>query len=319
MEHVPTQRSQEKRIRPYIERIDIGNISIDKDGMEHMKLILQPGSYEMRIGFRPFGRFESNWFSGASDDPGARDRPFKIDLHHPDVIRFNRELFADISARPDDPQFIIQLDKKFSSLLPSAPLSKIEHYNTLSDIVRAGNGMCAAKTTLLGTLLAHRYPQMQLQEIHGQIGIIQDRVSYPFGHEWLRGESEKLIFLYDPMYSRLANFEKRGSALVPIDDGVNTFEKYSVEALPISCIRNKLNPSNLLANAKLVDEHDPESAAKRIFLLPEESFNAQVDGAIHLSFNLDQDTSLGLVDGHVQAATPGGAGIYYPIASIRKI
>lgn len=319
MEHIPAQHSQEKRIRPYIEGIDIGNVSIDKKGMEHMKLILHPGSYETRIGFRPFGRFESNWFSGASDDPDARDRPFEIDLHHPDVIRFNRELFADISARPDDPQFIIQLDKKFSSLLPSAPLSKIEHYDTLSDIVRAGNGMCAAKTTLLGTLLAHKYPKMQLQEIHGQIGIIQDRVSYPFGHEWLRGESEKFIFLYDSMYSRLATFKKRGNALAPINDGVNTFEKYSVEALSISCIRNKLNPSNLLAHAKLVDEYDPESTAKRIFLLPEESLNAQVDGAIHLSFTLDQATPLDLVDGHVQAATPGGAGIYYPIASIKRL
>jgi hypothetical protein len=199
-------------------------------------------------------------------------------------------------------------------MLPSASLSKYEHYDRLSDIVREGNGTCAAKTLLLGTMLPRKYPNLQLQEIYGQIGIIGDRVSYPFGHEWLRIESDKYVFLYDSMYSRTACFEKRSEGLVPVGDGYNTFHNYSVEAWPVTALYSKLGFSSVSGNVKLVDTYDGQS--KKFFLTPDAGLDAQADGAAWFSFDMRKGANLDLVNGHVQTKTSEGAGVYYPVESL---
>ena len=166
-------------------------------------------------------------------------------------MRFGNRLFSGISTSPDNSDFATLLDKQYSSMLPSAPLSKFEHYEKLSDIVREGNGTCAAKTILLGVLLSRKYPGIQVQEIYGQTGIVRDRVSYPFGHVWLRAESNTFVFLYDAMYSRTACFEKVDGALSPTDNRFETFRNYSVEALPISALYNKLRFSGMRVPLKI--------------------------------------------------------------------
>lgn len=248
-----SNESQQRYARPHLEGVWVARRSIDKEGLEHTQLALGPGSYNGRVGFRHFGRFESDWYSGANNSTEAKEWPLEIDIHHPDVVRFSRRLFAGISTTPDDHQFITQLDRRFSSLLPSVPLSKSEHYKRLSDIVREGGGTCAAKTTLLGALLAHKYQKMQVQEIVGHIGVVHDRASSPFMHEWLRIESDTLIFLYDSMYSRTACFARHNNELYKVDGGAGIFHGYSVEATPLQTMRGGLKGAKFLADAKYAE------------------------------------------------------------------
>jgi hypothetical protein len=80
---------RQERVQPHIEGCATLAKSVDAAGLEHSRLGITPGSYEARIGFRPFGRFESDWFSAATDNQSAQERPLEIDAQNPDVVRFS--------------------------------------------------------------------------------------------------------------------------------------------------------------------------------------------------------------------------------------
>ena len=216
-----------------------------------------------------------------------------------------------MTISPDDPRFMAELDRRYTALLPSAPISSPEQYNRLSDIVHTGTGTCAAKTQLLGVLLSRRYPGLQLQEIYGQVGRVRDRVSYPFGHAWLRIESSRYIFLYDAMYSRIACFEKQGDKIVPTDNAYQTFENYSVEAFPMTSLMNAVKASSVSGIIKIANSHD--ATRRQAFLNADAGLQAQGEGSIHFQFEIRQPVHIELIDGHLQTKAADDVALYYPL------
>ncbi len=286
------------------------------ESIEVKRVRLEQGEYRARTGFREFGKFESQWFSAASDDTTLHDKPFLLDKTNPDLQRFSERLFRGVTRTPEHVDFINEIDARYSSYIPSAPISELEHYEKLSDIVRSGTGTCAAKTMLLGTLLKEKYPQLQLSEIYGQVGVVQERVRYPFSHVWLRGESAKNVFLYDAMYSKTALFKKETNGLLPVGEGYKTFDKYSVEAFQAARLYAQLHFTNI-TGLYLARSYDQQS--QKLFVRPSMALETQADGAIEFNFTIPKAGEFETFNGCVKSSYPGGASVYCPLRSIAKI
>lgn len=127
-----------------IEGISIVSRTMEPNGVECVRIRLEPGSYEAETGFRTYGKFESDWFSGANDDIDIMATPFPMDVDHPSVQGLAEFIFTPITVTPNDPTFVDCIEKRFRTLLPSASYTVEEHYERLSDIALSSTATCAA-------------------------------------------------------------------------------------------------------------------------------------------------------------------------------
>ncbi len=311
---IATMESIDKKRRPTIEGTLIAR-KVER-GIEQTRWRLDAGDYVADIGFRQFGKFESDWFSGANNSEEMRQRPLVLDHQNQDVQRFAEKLLSG-DVYPDSHDFIHHIDERLSRLLPSADLSEYEHYERLSDIVNAGRAMCDAKCTVLGTLLVHEIPSLKAQMIYGQIAPIRERASYPFGHAWLRVESNSYVSLYDAMYSRTTVFEKSGRDFTSLDDGYMTFQKYGAQFGQFGKLMSELGISAWTGNITFVEDYENDRSVTP-YVAQEESLDAQVAGSVSFGFRIDEPAELELFNDHLRATKRAGAALYYPVQRIKR-
>jgi len=296
---------------PHRPKIDAELVETDENGLERFKLT--PGTYQAAFGFRDFGRNENDWFSKASDNKADWGTPFVFDYEHTGVKAFEIELFSGADDIGTPAAFEL-LTKRFGERIKSMSLSEPEFNNSLSDVVTNGQGTCDAKSVLFGALLS-RNTSFETQAITGQYGQVRNKVSYPWSHQWMRISDGKNLYLFDPMYEKLAIFEQEGSEIYAMNDQDAHFIHLTPGCYPAAKLINSLNLQRC-GGVNIVESYDGK--AHEVYVPNPDSLPAQLTNKMNFVFEVEKE---GIIDVHNRAIKTqlGDSSSYFPIQSIEKV
>jgi hypothetical protein len=289
---------------------DIELLERDDSGYELYKL--DAGVYQAEFAFRNFGENEQDWFSRASDRQSDWQSPFIFDYEHPEVKKFEISLFKD-TQNMSNVELIKVLSTRLGTFIRSMDINEPEFNNSLSDIVTSGRGMCDAKSVLFGSMLA-RNTTLTAQAITGQFGQVKDKVTYPFSHQWMRIADGDNIFLFDPMYEKLATFEQEEDTYYAMDEQDGHFSNLTPACYPAGKLITKMDIQSWggvrAVPSYLGDNHE-------IYVENEDSLACQLSNAIPFVFELDDEKELELHNGALKTGTADTA-LYFPVKSFSK-
>lgn len=282
-----------------------------KDGLERYRLT--PGTYQAAFGFRDFGRYENDWFSKSSDKEVDWSTPFVFDYEHTDVRAFETELF---DGRDDigTPAGFELLTKRFGQLIKSMSLDEPEFNNSLSDVVTNGRGTCDAKSVLFGSLLS-RNTNFKAQAITGQYGQVRDKVSYPWSHQWMRITDRENLYLFDPMYEKLAIFKQEGSEVYALNEQDTHFINLTPGCYPAAKLITSLNPRRW-GGINIVESYDGK--AHEAYVPNVDSLSSQLTNEMGFAFELEKENIVDVHNGSIKTEL-GRSASYFPVRLIEKV
>jgi len=299
---------------------DINNQRNTLEGVELLEKIrgyeryrLSSDAYQFDFGFRNFGEHESDWLSRASDRESDWQTPFKFDYDHPKVKQFELLLFEK-KRDFNNPKEVSELIGRFSKLIKSMKIDEPEYNNSLSDIVVSGKGMCDAKSVLFGSMLT-KNTNLEAQTIIGQCGRVQDRVSYPFHHQWMRITDGKYVYLFDPMYEKLAVFEQDGDLFYPMDEEDSHFSNLTPACYPAAKLMVRMNIQRY-GGIRMVKSFNNDGA--EMYVDNQESLSAQLSNQMTFVFEINQAEELEIHDGAIKTGI-GDTSLYFPVKDFKKI
>jgi len=283
----------------------------NEEGRERYKL--KAGAYQFEFGFRNFGEHENDWLSRASDRASDWETPFTFDYEHPKVAEFTKNLFQGESSFAS-PEAVRALADRLGQLIRSMGINEPEYNNSLSDIVTSGKGMCDAKSVLFGSLLA-RHTNLKAQAIIGQYGKVQERVSYPFHHQWMRISDETHVYLFDPMYKRFAAFENEGDAFYPLDEEDSHFSNLTPACYPAAKLMTQMGISRF-GGVQVVESNSGDS--HEIYVNNEESLPVQLSNSATFAFAIDKEKEFEIHNGAIKTGSDETA-LYFPVRGFREL
>jgi hypothetical protein len=274
---------------------------------------LDSGVYQINFGFRNFGENEADWFSRASDSESDWQTPFKFDYDHPAVSQFEKLLFDGLQDF-NNPEAIKVLTERLGKLIKSLDVNDPEFNNSLSDIVTSGNGMCDAKSVLFGSMLA-RNTNLEIQAITGQYGQVQDKVTYPFSHQWMRITDGNNVYLFDPMYEKLAVFEQDGEAFYAMDEQDSHFTNLTPACYPAGKLITQMGIQRW-GGVRVVEPYD--NGGGEVYVDNEESLPIQLTNNTAFSFEIEKEKELEIYNGAVKTGT-SDTSLYFPVKGFQQI
>ena len=283
----------------------------ERNGERIARIEIPKGHHIFSFGFRQVDPKEKRWFHGGNDDMSRREsKPFKFDVDSPEFQKINLEFKSTLSQNED----LKNLVKKLNDVIQQRVSSYMgyENAHAISEIIRTGKAACANKSILAGTIIRTQFPNLRVETITGYLGKFKDRVSLPFGHEWLRISDEEACVLYDPMYNK-SFYYKFGTILEPN----NPFERYTINALPFAKLYNLIG-LNSISILKLIKTRDGN---QDIFIVSDEfTLESQLNGQIEDRIGTNGGV-LELTNGNIsnETETQNGPRLLYPLMHLQKV
>jgi hypothetical protein len=145
--------------------------------------------------------------------------------------------------------------------------------------------------------------------ITGIVGSVEDKVSYPFSHAWLRVSYGKNVILYDPMYEKFQYFTETKEGYV--DGGGNhNFSQYTADAQPLAVVFAKGLKMQRVSGVSVTKSYDGNYT--EFFIDQNNNLISQVEGTVRTGFRTNGGR-MSLIDGEVWGGVPKGPKIKFPI------
>jgi len=245
----------------------------DVGGEKITEIKVPEGEHSFIFGFRQIDLSEKRWLHSSLDDVSKQDvESFNFDLRSPEFVKISQEF---VSALNDAPSIGLEyLVFTLNNIIQRRVESKIlyEEANSLSEMIREGQGACESKSLLAGSMLKNRFPGLRVEIVDGYYGKFSDKITLPFGHAWLRISDGHSCVLYDPMYGKTFQY-----VFDTMPDGNNPFSRYTVSAFPIAKLHESIRFSELGNGVRIVKSHD---GGKEVVVEDKDTLTAQIGGQI---------------------------------------
>lgn len=275
------------------------------------KIDLSKGEHLFGFGFRQINPKEKRWFHGGLDDKERRESSsFKFDTKSPEFEKIFREYVSNISANDNLEDVVARLNTVLQRHVRSDMGEENAH--SLSEIIQAKKAACASKSVLAGSMLKEQFPDLRVEVVDGYYGVVKDKISLPFGHEWLRISDGDSCVLYDPMYDKRFYYK-----FDTHPNSGNPFSNYTVSALPFAQLHNLIKLTTVGGSLKLAESHI--DSGREFLVENEHTINCQLGGQIAAYAKTDGGV-LKLVDGNIsnEVQAESGPRLLYPLIALEK-
>jgi hypothetical protein len=282
----------------------------DEDGERITEVIIPQGEHVFSFGFRQIDTKEQRWFHGGLDNKEKReDTPFTFDVQSPDFKRVKSEFLSSLEKNDTLETNINKLDKIIQFRVKSDMGNEDAH--SLSEILQSGKAACASKSVLVGSILRECRPDLRVESVYGYYGVMENKISLPFGHEWLRVSDGVGAVLYDPMYGKKFYYP---FDTIPKED--NPFSQYTVAALPFAKLHGMIKLTAMSESLKVIESYD--GAGNEFVVDNSHTSEAQLGGQLTALVRVNGGV-LRLVNGNISnEVNNDGPRLLYPLLHIGR-
>lgn len=287
----------------------------EEGGERITEIDIPKGEHLIGFGFRQINPTEKRWFHGGLDDKEKRETSsFRFDTNSLEFKKIKREFVSNLSATDNLDNLVSKLNIVIQRYIRSDMGEEYAH--SLSEIIQTGKAACSSKSILAGTLLKEQFPDLRVEIIDGYLGKFEDKVSLPFGHEWLRISNGSSCVLYDPMYNK-SFFYKFDTKPGPN----NPFSRHTVRCLPFAKLYNSIKLTSISNSLKMIESYEKDERQSHDLVLSDEcTVDSQLGGQI-AAYIKTNGGILTLIDGNIsnETETKNGPRILYPMIALEKV
>ncbi len=295
-------------------KIEAAGYEIISDSYENGERITEvsipEGNHVFSFGFRQIDPTEERWFHGGLDNKEKREEePFTFDTESLEFRRICNEFSLCVESGDTLETIVYKLDTVIQRKVTSDIQEEDAH--SLSEILQAGRAACASKTVLSGSILKELYPDLRVESVYGYYGIVNEKVSLPFGHEWLRVSDGTGAVLYDSMYKKIVYY--------PFDtkpEKTDPFDGYTVAALPFGKLQSMIRLDAVDSSLEMVSGY--ADSAPELVVAEDKTVETQLGG--HMTAVVGAKGGiLRLVNGNISnEVSVIGPRLLYPLLHIAK-